>query len=206
MRRRATGSQRVGSALFGLGCVTLLAVTFWGGVLTGRYWARQSPGTPAPASRAVAEASSSPRLTYYEELTAPLRPLGPATGLPAAREGRGEAAVDAPGALVKTAPEPVPVRREETAVRAVPGPAAGRRETAAEAFTIQVGAYRSRTQAEALRSRLTAAGYPAYVSEAERGNGARYRVRVGAYPTRDRADETAVRLRQERVPTYVLPR
>ena len=74
-------------------------------------------------------------------------------------------------------------------------------------FTVQVGAFRVRTPAEALRAKLAAAGYEAYLVETESENGARYRVRIGAFATRQAAVEAAARLAAERpLSTYVTTR
>jgi cell division protein FtsN len=63
---------------------------------------------------------------------------------------------------------------------------------------VQVGAFTTREQAEALRARLAGGGHDAYVAESEGPGGARYRVRVGAFATRDEARQAAERLAGER--------
>jgi cell division septation protein DedD len=63
------------------------------------------------------------------------------------------------------------------------------------AYTVQVAAYRSRAQAEALRQAL---GEAAYVVEATAESGVTYRVRFGAYATRAEAEAAAARVRAER--------
>ena len=73
-------------------------------------------------------------------------------------------------------------------------------------FTVQVGAYKAREPAEALRARLAAAGHDAYVAEID-GAAVRFRVRVGAYATREAAQEVAARLAAGRAfSTYVTAR
>ena len=67
------------------------------------------------------------------------------------------------------------------------------------AWTVQVSAFRSRSLAEELRSRLTTRGYEAYVSPAMSEDGRpRYRVRVGSYAARSEAERAAADLRGER--------
>jgi cell division protein FtsN len=86
---------------------------------------------------------------------------------------------------------------------------APRAEPAAPAprFTIQVGAYRTREQAEAVQLRLAGAGYAAYVAEFDGSPNSRFRVRVGTFISREEARPIAERLAAERKsPTYVTTR
>ncbi len=74
-------------------------------------------------------------------------------------------------------------------------------------FTVQVGAYKAREPAEALRARLATAGHDAYVVETDGSGGVRFRVRVGAYDTREAAQEAAVRIAADRtLSTFVTAR
>ncbi|MGH7366060.1 MAG: SPOR domain-containing protein [Candidatus Rokuibacteriota bacterium] len=75
-------------------------------------------------------------------------------------------------------------------------------------WTIQVGAYRNRRQADDSRQHLVAAGLDAYVvTQAAREGQARYRVRVGTYRTREEAAAAAERLRAQRsLATFVTPK
>jgi DedD protein len=69
---------------------------------------------------------------------------------------------------------------------------------------VQVGAFAARDGAEALRSRLDAAGYPAYLAPGAQ-TGDHWRVRVGPYASRDEAARVAGRLEQaQKLPTWVL--
>jgi len=176
--------RRLGTTLFLLGLFAVLGGTFVAGALAGRFSFRPSASmasaksverTPKPA------ASPQPELTFYRELTAPLTPppLPPKPGAkPVARR---EAA---PVAVETAAPAPEP-------------PDAGR-------YTVQVGSYNARAQAEALRARLTAAGHEAYVAEGEAAGVTRYRVRIGTFTTAEEARQAAVRLAsQAQVATYV---
>lgn len=65
-------------------------------------------------------------------------------------------------------------------------------------FTVQVGAFKTREQAETMRVKLSAVGHDAYVAALEEGPGARFRVRVGTFATRDEARQAADRLSRER--------
>jgi len=202
-RRRQGGGGRSGTILVLAGIGGVLTVTFVAGIWTGRHWplltGAARPGTAVESTTArqgpgerPKQAQPLPALTFYHELTAPLTapppPLGrkrAAAAKPSAERGRGEA-------------EP---RQGADGASPVEGGAS------AQEFTVQVGAYRARTPAEALRTTLAAAGYDARVAEAEAPAGVRYRVQVGAFPTRDAARDTATRLgREHSLPAFVTAR
>lgn len=75
-------------------------------------------------------------------------------------------------------------------------------------YTIQVGAYKNRRQADDSRQQLASAGLDAYVVTLAAQEGvARYRVRVGTYRSRDEAAAAAERLRAQRsLSTFVTPK
>jgi cell division protein FtsN len=75
-------------------------------------------------------------------------------------------------------------------------------------WTIQVGAYKSRRQAEDTRQHLAASGLAAYVASVGAQDGrARFRVRVGTYRTREEAAIAADRIRAQRsLTTFVTPK
>jgi cell division septation protein DedD len=211
--RARDGGSRLGTLLFLLGCLVVLGGTFGLGLVVGRHWGR--PPAPAAvgedealttrvpdAARGRAGASGGrdrasdglPALTFYRELTAPLASSPPpaASRPPKASVTKGETADAAAAATL-------PPRAAGGSVRAAPG----RESTPAplttnspveERFTVQVGAYKDRTSAEALRARLAAAGHEAYIVERDAGGGARYRVRVGSFASRQAATEAAARL------------
>jgi len=62
-------------------------------------------------------------------------------------------------------------------------------------FTIQVGSFRERANAERLRERLSAAYSPTFVKRYDTGNGAFYRVHVGKVSGEEAAKEFGERLR-----------
>jgi len=169
--------SRLASTLFVVGCLGVLGTTFMLGVMAGRFWPRgQSPQSatvakePAPARGADKTARSTepaPALTFYQDLTAPLTAPPPAR---AAKPGRAERTERIEKLAVPEAP--------------LPAPSQG-------AFTIQVGAYKAREPAEALRARLAAAGHDAYVAEIDASGSVRYRVRVGSFATREAAQLAA---------------
>jgi cell division protein FtsN len=174
-RRRQGGDSRVGTALVVVGCLGALGAAFGVGTYTGWYWARSSQ---LAAEKAVAKPvrPAPPALTFYQELTAPLG-VSPAPARPPAAERRGER----------------PGGREERASRSDRRPEAG-----LSGYTVQVGAYRDRASAEALRASVAASGHEAYVVEVDGPSGAaRYRVRVGSFASREAATAAAGRLERD---------
>jgi len=175
--------SRVASTLFVVGCLGVLGATFMLGVMAGRFWPRAQP-TPGPAvaketapargaDRTARSPEPTPALTFYQDLTAPLTAPPPAR---AAKPGRAEKS-EKPEA----APKP---ERPALPEASAPAPSQG-------AFTIQVGAYKAREPADALRARLAAAGHDAYVAEIDASGSVRYRVRVGSFATREAAQLAA---------------
>ena len=195
------GRRRLGSVLFVIGILSVLGTTFFVGAFAGRLSvSANARGDDRPAKPA---APSPPQLTFYRELTAPLTPPPP----PAPPRPHKDKALAPPPA------EP-PKRTDKPALTPVPSPAAspatqdpGNRRADGSRYTVQVGSYTARDQAEALRARLGAAGHEAYVAEGEANGSMRYRVRVGSFGTMEEARQAAVRLGSEaRVATYVTTR
>jgi cell division protein FtsN len=216
VRRAAPRPSGVGSFLLVLGFLTILAVAFGAGVGAGRRWPRLLPSlggvTVVKADRpdgergpgrlpSVRSGPGTPELTFYNELTAPLTAPPPASKPKPERGERGTRSEPKPEKL-EPKPEKLEPRPEmpEREARSEPAASASR-------FTIQVGAYKTREQAEAVRSRLVGAGYDAYIADLEGPPGTRFRVRVGTFTTRDEARPIAERLAAERKsPTYVTTR
>jgi cell division protein FtsN len=199
MRGRQGGS-RTGTLLVLIGIVGVLSVTFIAGVWTGRNWpvivgnprSAAAGDAEAPRSRVAPERPRSaeplPALTFYHDLKAPL------TAPP-------------PPPKVAKPPKPAEPKRDEAA-RVEPPP---RAETSlpesGPRYTVQVAAYNARPPAEAMRTKLAAAGHDARIVETDQGSGVRYRVQVGTFSTKEAAREAAARLAAERsLPTYVTTR
>jgi cell division protein FtsN len=158
-------------------------------------------------------------LTFYQTLTAPPGPLPPPATAKAGTAGRTESRPrgEAPAAAATpVASAGTPMIRPAGPGAAAPAPAlaaarpapprapalGGVPESPAPAtggFTVQVGAFRSRDQADGLHRHLAGQGFPVKVVAVEAGAEAqpRYRVRVGAYPTREAARRMAQRLQAE---------
>jgi cell division protein FtsN len=147
--------------------------------------------------KAPPRADAATPLTFYQELTAPLvAPPAPAPARPTTKPVRSET----------KAPDVAKARKPETPVAESPAASPGD-ASAASRFTVQVGSFKTRAQAEALRARLAETGQDAYVSEVEVAGVAQYRVRVGSFATREAARDAATRLAGERrMTTYVTTR
>jgi DedD protein len=191
-----------------------LAIVFGAGMLVGRHWessaAREAaPRDPAatPAKKAAAgrrtalgetEAErpreAADKLTFYHTLTAPLGPA-PSYGKPSA-DGKARAGASTAAATSSEGAAP-----PATAAAATAAPAAA----AAGSWSVQVGAFDSRPQADALQQDLRRAGFEAYLTTLGTPDGkTRYRVRVGTFADRALAQRAADRLRAERsLPTFV---
>ena len=191
-RRRAP--SRLASTLFVTGCLGVLGATFGLGVMAGRFWPRPQPApsvaaakddaAPArpgekarPGDKTARPAEPGPALTFYQDLTAPL--TSPPPPAKPGKPGRAEKS-DRPG-IAEAAPKPDPAAM----------PAASPPASTPGSCTIQVGAYKAREPAEALRGRLAAAGHAAYVAEIDSSGSVRYRVRIGSFATREAAQQAA---------------
>jgi cell division septation protein DedD len=152
-----------------------------------------------------------PILTFYHDLTAPLTSTPPPTRAVAKPERVEAKTTETARSTPRSADAMKPVAAEaaslvEPALRETPLSAPAP-PTAEARFTVQVGAFKLRSQAEALRARLADRGYEAYVTEGEIGGVTQYRVRVGSFATREAARDAAARLGTERqLATYVTTR
>jgi DedD protein len=199
---RARKRRRLGTFFCLVGILAVLGVTFVVGALAGRFSLRPSsavanaktvdrPAKPAPPPQ--------PELTFYRELTAPLTAPPPRPKPPAKAPVKREPTPPGPAAGEK--PE-LPARLAADAGSASPATRAG-----AGRYTVQVGAFTAREQAETVRARLAASGHAAYVAEGDGAGTARYRVRIGAFTTAEDARQAALRLATEaRVATFVTTR
>jgi cell division protein FtsN len=225
MRRPVKRSGGAAGLFVLLGVLTILAVTFAAGTYAGRIWATRprvvaavSPAEREPARRGADTRASrlpepAPRLTFYQELTAPLTapppPPKPArtsppplvtNGGPPSKAAMPERAI--PDTLVGRDAATTASNRPPAAQAGLTAPATTVAATTAR-FTIQVAAYRLRPPADALRATLVAAGHDARVVENEAANGVRFRVQIGDFASRDAARDAAARLTG---PTFVTTR
>jgi len=221
-RRPPRRESRAGSALVGLGFLTVLTVAFVTGVVVGRHNPRLFPSlggaAAAKEARRAKPLEPAPVLTFYHELTAPLTSPPPVTkpkndhGTPAATEkDGGHPRAPSRPPVARSAPEAVaPTESPEPAATTLPGGPAASPPTPSPTiarYTVQVGAFKERDQAEAVRARLAAAGHDAFIADIDGAATTWYRVRVGAYGSRDEALRAAERLTATgRFATYVTVR
>jgi len=221
--RSRRGGSRLATALFLVGCLGVLGLTFALGVVTGRSWPRSSTPITVVAKGAKEPSRPSepaPALTFYQELTAPLssppppakskppRVEPPRLETPRADTVRADTPrAEAPRAEKSDKPDAAPqADAVATAAPATP-PAPAKPAPGQTTFTVQVAAYKAREPADALRAKLAAAGYEAFVVQVDTPGSARYRVRVGAFSTRESAQQVAERIVGERsLPAFVTSR
>lgn len=210
MARRGDRTTRAGTVLVLIGFASILAITFGTGFYAGRLTGPRPSGDLVATREArrglgggpltdTAAAADMPDLTFYQELTAPLTapppppkaarrpspPPAPPPPTPAATAPAEPLRTATPAAPPSAA---IPALPERTA-RTAPG-----EPSSTVRYTVQVGAYRAREPAEALRSTLVAAGHAAQVVAIDAPGGVRYRVRVGSFTTREDAREAAAKL------------
>ncbi len=161
-----------------LGTVLAMALMFTLGMMAGR---RSAHLDPPAVNDPVAHADDSDRvpqdLTFYETLTAPKQP--------------------------QTAPPAAP---------AMPTPAGDDAQSALNAgqpstgeYTIQVGAYQTRAEAQAYVSSLDRKGFHAFIVEAAlTGKGTWYRVRLGRFATEAAAAQGKQLLARVDIPAWVI--
>ena len=211
--------RNLGSLFVILGVVAVLGGTFAAGFLAGRHGERvgvvaglvKPQAGKEPGRERVGATKSSepapPSLTFYQELTAPLASLPPKPK-ESPRPGKAE-----PPRIDATKAESSRSEKTAAATKAdARGDAAKTESSSAAArplgpFTVQVAAYATRAQADALVDRLTARRFQAEVSETTTPNGVRYRVRSGTYSTKEAAREAVARLGADvRLHGFVTPR
>ena len=205
--------QRAGLVMAAL---AILALTFTLGILVGRQWGGHGAPAPSASMETAKKPAAAPRrsglteteaerpremgekLTFYQTLTAPMGPTGSSTRARAA-EDKARAGVAAP-VTAASAPSTTPVSggaADPAAAAAIPTSAS---------WSVQVGAFRSRQQADGIHKQLAEAGFPVVQSAVAAQDGQpRYRVRVGGARSRDEALRLAEQVRA-RVPvtTFVI--
>ena len=172
---------------------------------------RPRDGFESPAGNTV-EAPETPRLDAEME-----RERNRQASIPAASEAAGPDSVSTssvttvsislPGASEPPAPasrsDPSPERSSPAPATGPPDDASGRKQ-AVEApaatsggWMVQLGSFRKPENALALRKRLQAGGYPAFVESGPSAQGAVSRVFVGPIPGHEQAKDSAEKLRRE---------
>lgn len=218
-QQKRLGTSRLNRLQVGvvMGCVAIgLLLTFGAGFIVGM-WYRTSEHitpivTPESPVRAVESQAGGQDLTFYSTLTPelPAKPAGPVSTVP-------PQAIPSPRE-VPTTPPPVPLPAPKAPERSVSqegslpqpktstdSPRSALSPASETGYSVQVGSFRAREEAERLHHRLTQKGYAVSVQPSiVAGRGIWYRVRVGYFSDRPAADRIAQRLAtQERVSVMV---
>ena len=169
---------------------------------------RIPPATPSslppPAPVAPVMAKPVPAPPPAQSVSLPPAPARPASGKPADGKATDAQAMDSKTTNGKPA--------DGGSAGAISGPPHTNTSASAAVpsvpYTIQVGAYKNRRQADDLRQQLASASLDAYVVTLAAQEGvARYRVRVGTYRSREEAASAAERLRTQRsLTTFITPK
>jgi DedD protein len=169
---------------------------------------RIPPATPSslppPAPVAPVMAKPVPASPPAQSVSLPPAPAKPASGKTTDAKTTDAKAADSKTADAKTA--------DGGSAGAISGPPHTNTSPSAAVpsvpYTIQVGAYKNRRQADDLRQQLASASLDAYVVTLAAQEGvARYRVRVGTYRSREEAASAAERLRTQRsLTTFITPK
>jgi len=124
------------------------------------------------------------------------RPVAEATPAPASAAQTRPAASTPPAAAPTVAAAAEPKPEPKPAARAEPAPAAAPAAPAASGvgFAVQLGAFGKPADANALRDRMRAAGFSAFVEQVRTDKGVLNRVRVGPVASRNEADQLKAQL------------
>jgi cell division septation protein DedD len=141
-------------------------------------------------------------LTYAKRLEAPepppepaVEPVSPPPAFPAVAESK-----PTPAPVVSTAARAKEASARESNVRETIGPELSARESTepqGNGFVVQVASLRSRREADAIAQRLSAKGFPSFVTTPGSGGPRVFRVRVGKFSDRRQAETVARRLEKE---------
>ena len=165
------------------------------------------PATPGPTAAAAADtgaAGDTEPTPLGDDPDAPAPAPAPATAVAAAAPAKPAAVVPKPAPKVEPKVEPKVAAkvepRDPPAPKPTPAPAAVATTAPATGggqIAVQVGAFATRKEADALAKKLSGRGYAVYVMN-PMGDGKKvYRVRVGNYGTADEAQRVSARLTEQ---------
>jgi cell division protein FtsN len=196
-----------------------LLLAFGAGFIVGMWYQATEHITPGIAPDASAVAVEPPTrgqdLTFYSTLS----PEPPPKVAGTAATTSPQVALPPRGAVAAVPPQPTsvpPPRGQERDASPENLPAQQQTggssptqvlpQSSEAGYSVQVGSFRAREEAERLRRRLTQKGYPVWIQPSVvSGQGIWYRVRVGHFSDRAAADRAAQRLsNQERVSVIVI--
>ena len=210
----ALNQLQMGVALGGVGIGLLLA--FGAGFIVGMWYQATAQITPVasltPPVSAVEGWTRGQDLTFYSTLDAEPtgKPTGPASTppptTPSARRVTNAPSTQ-PVSLMPAKPQERAGRQESPPLQQtnVSSPSKVLPKPSEAGYSVQVGSFRAREDAERLRLRLIQKGHAVWVQPSlVAGQGIWYRVRVGSFPDRGAADRAAQRLAtQERLSVMV---
>ncbi len=188
--------ERRSFAFFVVGGLAVLAAVFLIGLQVGRYIEKSGASREDQAVKPGRDNATDIRkdLAAFSEEAARVRPVPPPDADNAAKET--EKSVTFPETLARKQPAPVPLVRPEGGRKegTSGAKAAGARE---KPFLVQSAVFRNKASAQAMKSRLSKAGYPAKIAESRGKKGVRFRVLVGPYAGKDAAVKTIRKLKAE---------
>ena len=130
---------------------------------------------PDPSSQSASAAAATPDAGPANSVTPPAAPpAAPGAAARVATSVQGAAPARAP-AVESAAPPPISAARGS--------------------WSVQLGSFASRANADNLTRQMKGQGFAAFVLEGGSGSSARYRVRVGPLPDRDSAERMAAKLK-----------
>ncbi len=197
--------ERRSFAFFVVGGLAVLAAVFIIGLQVGRYVEKTAASREDQPGKAGRDntADIGKDLGSFSEEASKVRPVPPPDADNGAKET--ERSVTFPETLARKDPGPVPLVRPDGKGK---GAAAAGRAGAARGkpFLVQSGVFRGKGSANAMKARLTKAGYPAKVVESRGKKGVSFRVLVGPYAAREAALKTIRKLKAEMKMNAVLVR
>jgi septal ring-binding cell division protein DamX len=175
--------------------------------VTAAFDAAGSDAAAAPADPAPVPEAEEETLSYPERLEAPVPVNEPVKPAPAPKPvpAAPKPAVTTPP-VVASRPAAAPAVNEKPAPP--PNPASKTRfaEPQGKGFVIQVRAFPTQAEADAMAARLERKGYQTFVTLNEDASRLRYRVRIGKFPTKQERDAVVSRLKkEERVDPWLVP-
>ena len=199
--------RRVKERLIGASILVVLIVLVVPELLSGPKPAGPPPALPAampePIRNVTVDLSTSkPAAIPDAEAAVAPPPASAATVAPAARDAPGPPASAASPAPLNSIPHATPNLPPTNAPAANPQARAAAVETpahspisAAHAWSVQLGSFASRANADKLMRQLKGQGFSVFVAPGGPGSSVRYRVRVGPLADRESAERMAAKLK-----------
>jgi DedD protein len=159
--------------------------------------ATPSGAAPTPGDAAREASTGAPADDAAHEAEAAAAAPGPASSGPAEAPGHRVAAPPTITTLQAQQPAAAPVEKSSSSPRFTPAAPRSTPELAHHNWTVQIGSFATRANAEKLERQLKARGFPALLSSSGSGKALRYRVRVGPMADRAGAEKMLARLRKE---------